>query len=235
VGDLTVMVMIMAARNAWRAMTALRDGTWLELGLMPGYLSFQGHELPGKTVGLIGLGATGVATARRLAGFDVRLVSYDPYVSAATAADVGVELMELDALLKTADFVSLHAPLTPATTGMIGPRELALLKPSAYLINCARAGLVDGAALLEVLRERRIAGAVLDVFAREPLPLDDPLLELPNVVLLPHLGGATYEVMDHQARIAWDCLGAFLDGQLINVVNPAAVTAAHARLAGDPS
>jgi len=235
VGDLTVMVMIMAARNAWPAMTALRDGTWLELGLMPGYLAFQGHELPGKTVGLIGLGATGLGTARRLAGFDVRLVSHDPYVSANVAAELGVELMELDALLATSDFVSLHAPLSPATTGMIGARELALLKPTAYLINCARAGLVDGPALLDALRGRRIAGAVLDVFAREPLPLDDPLLELPNVLLLPHLGGATYEVIDHQARIAWHSLEAFLEGRPINIVNPVAVEAARARLAGGPA
>jgi phosphoglycerate dehydrogenase-like enzyme len=233
VGDLTVMMMIMAARNVWPAMTALRDGTWLELGLMPGYLAFQGHELPGKTVGLIGLGATGLATARRLAGFGVRLVAYDPYVAADTAAALGVELLELDALLRSADIVSLHAPLLPATEGMIGARELALLKPTAYLINGARAGLVDGQALLDALRERRIAGAVLDVFAREPLPLDDPLLELPNVVLLPHLGGATHEVTDHQARIAWDSLEAFLEGRPINVVNPVAIEAARERLAGD--
>ena len=235
VGDLTVMMMIMAARNVWPAMTALRDGTWMELGLMPGYLAFQGHELPGKTVGLIGLGATGLATARRLAGFEVRLVAYDPFVSAGTAAELGVELLALDELLTSADLVSLHAPLTPATTGMIGARELALLKPTAYLINGARAGLVDGQALQDALRERRIAGAVLDVFAREPLPLDDPLLELPGVVLLPHLGGATHEVTDHQAEIAWDSLQGFLEGRPINVVNPVATDAARERLAGHPA
>jgi phosphoglycerate dehydrogenase-like enzyme len=231
VGDLTLMMLIMVARNAWPAMTAVRDGTWMELGLMPGYLAFQGWELSGKTVGLIGLGATGLATARRLAGFDVRLVAYDPFVAADVAADVGAELVELDRLLRMADFVSLHVPLLPETTGMIGARELGLLKPTAYLINGARAGLVDGEALLETLRGRRIAGVALDVYTREPLPLDDPLLALPNVVLLPHLGGATHEVTDHQSRIAWDSLEAFLAGTPINVVNPAAIPAARERLA----
>lgn len=231
VGDLTVMMLVMVARNVWPAMTAVRDGTWMELGLMPGYLAFQGWELSGKTVGLIGLGATGLATARRLAGFDVRLVAHDPIVAADVAADVGAELLELDELLRTADLVSLHAPLSPATTGMIGARELGLLKPTAYLINGARAGLIDGEALLETLRERRIAGAALDVYTREPLPLDDPLLALPNVILLPHLGGATHEVTDHQSRIAWDSLEAFLAGTPINVVNPAAIPAARERLA----
>ena len=138
---------------------------------------------------------------------------------------------QLDELLRTADFVSLHAPLLPATTGLIGARELGLLKPTAYLINGARAGLIDGEALLETLRERRIAGAALDVYQQEPLPLDDPLLTLPNVVLLPHLGGATHEVTDHQSRIAWDSLEAFLAGEPINVVNPAAIPAARERLA----
>lgn len=233
VGDLTVMMLIMLARNAWPAMTALRDGTWMELGLMPGYLAFQGWELSGKTIGLIGLGATGLATARRLAGFDVRLVAYDPFVAADVAAAVGAELVELDGLLRMADFVSLHAPLLPATTGLIGARELKLLKPTAYLINGARAGLIDGEALLETLCERRIAGAALDVYTREPLPLDDSLLALPNVVLLPHLGGATHEVIDHQSRIAWDSLEAFLAGASINVVNRGAIPAARERLAAD--
>ena len=232
VGDLTVMMLIMVARNAWPAMTALRDGTWVELGLMPGYLAFQGWELSGKTIGLIGLGATGLATARRLAGFDVHLVAHDPFVAVDAAAAVGAKLLDLDELLRTSDFVSLHAPLTSATTGLIGARELGLLKHTAYLINGARAGLIDRGALLETLRERRIAGAALDVFEQEPLPLDDPLLTLPNVILLPHLGGATHEVTDHQSRIAWDSLEAFLAGEPINVVNPVAIPGARERLAG---
>lgn len=232
VGDLTVMMMIMLSRHVWPGMVSVRDGTWVERGLLPSYLANQGFELREKTIGLVGLGATGLATARRLAGFGARLVATDPFVSADAAAEVGAELVELDALLRTADIVSLHVPLLPATTGMIGARELGLLKPSAYLINSARAGLIDPGALLETLRAGRIAGAALDVFMREPLPSDDPLLDLPNVVALPHLGGATHEVSDHQSRIAWESLEAFLEGGAVNVVNPDAIPAARQRLGG---
>ena len=126
--------------------------------------------------------------------------------------------------------MSLHVPLMPATTGMLGARELGLLKQSAFLINSARAKLIDADALIETLREGRIAGAALDVFAREPLPLDDPLLSLPNVVVLPHLGGATQEVTDHQSRIAWESLCAFLEGGARNIVNPEAISVARERL-----
>ncbi len=232
VGDLTVMMMIMVLRNVWPAMTSLRDGTWVERGLLPSYLANQGFELRDKTVGLVGLGATGLATARRLTGFGARLVASDPFVAVDVAAGVDVKLVALDELLRTADIVSLHVPLSSATTGMIGARELSLLKPTAFLINSARAGLIDGDALLQSLREGRIAAVALDVFDREPLPLDDPLLELPNVVALPHLGGATHEVTDHQSRIAWESLEAFLEGGALNVVNPAAIPAARGRLEG---
>jgi phosphoglycerate dehydrogenase-like enzyme len=230
VGDLTVMMMVMISRNVWPGMTSVRDGKWLERGLLPSYLANQGFELREKTIGLIGLGATGQATARRLAGFGVDLVAYDPFVSASIAAEVAVELVEFDELLRTSDIVSLHVPLLPATTGLIGARELALLKPSAFLINAARARLIDTNALVETLRAGRIGGAALDVFTQEPLPLDDPLLQLPNVVAVPHLGGATHEVADHQSRIAWQSLEVFLDGGAINVVNPEAIPAARARL-----
>ena len=230
VGDLTVMMMIMALRNVWPAMTSVRDGTWVERGLLPSYLANQGFELREKTIGLVGLGATGLATARRLAGFGAHLVAHDPFVAPEVAAGVDVEPVEFDELLRSADIVSLHVPLLPATTGMIGARELGLLKPTAVLVNTARGRLIDADALLETLREGRIAGAALDVFTHEPLPLDDPLLELPTVVALPHLGGATHEVTDHQSRIAWDALGVFLAGGAMNIVNPAAVPAARERL-----
>ena len=238
VGDLTVMMMVMGARNVWEAMARARDGRWLELGLLPAYLLHQGIELPGKTIGLVGLGATGRATARRLAGFGVRLIAFDPFVAAEVATGLGVELVDLDTLLSTADFVWLHAPVTAGTRGMIGAREFGLMKPTAFFINSARAALVDQDAQVAALREGRIAGAVLDVYAREPLPLDDPLLTLPNVSLIPHLGGATREVADHQSQIAWDGLAAFIAGTPHNVVNPAAFERARARFtarAEDPS
>ncbi len=230
VGDLTVMMMIMVMRNVWPGLTSVRDGLWVERGLLPSYLANQGFELREKTVGLVGLGATGLATARRLAGFGARLVTSDPFVAPDVAASVEAEPVELDELLRASDIVSLHVPLTPATAGMIGARELGLMKPTAFLINSARAALVDPAALVESLRARRIAGAALDVYTREPLPLDDPLLDLPNVVALPHLGGATREVSDHQTRIAWEALEVFLEGGDRNIVNKEAIPAARERL-----
>ncbi len=233
VGDLTVMMMVMVARNVWPAMVALRDGSWVKRGLLPSYLAHQGHELRDKTVGLVGLGATGLTTARRLSGYGARLIAHDPYVDGRVAADVDAKLVALDELLEAADFVSLHVPLSPATKGMIGARELGLLKPTACLINSARAALVDPDALIETMREGRIAGAALDVYTREPLPTDDPLLSLPNMVLIPHLGGATFEVTDHQSRIAWESLEAFLEGDPVNVVNPEAIEPARARLLGE--
>jgi len=230
VGDLTVAMMIMVARNLWPAMVALRNGRWAEEGVLASYLAYQGSEVPGKTVGLVGLGATGQAVARRLRGFGARLIGHDPFVRPEVAAELAVELVTLDDLLATADFVSLHVPLTPETTGLLGRRELSLFKPTAFFINSARAGLVDEAALFEALAACRIAGAALDVFHREPIAPDDPLLRLPNVVALPHLGGATREVADHHSRMAWEALEAFLLNAPINVVNPEAIPSARERL-----
>lgn len=230
VGDLTVALMVMVARDVWPAILGMRNGTWKREGQLANYLAHQGVELPGKTVGLVALGATGRAVAKRLAGFDVRLIAYDPFATPEAAAALGIELVDLDTLLATSDFVSLHAPVTAQTKGMIGARELALMKPSAFLVNVARAALVDQDAMLASLQARRIAGAALDVYDPEPLPDDHPLYALDNVFLVPHLGGASREVADHQSQLAWDGLAAFINGRAFNVVNPAAFDRAHARL-----
>lgn len=231
VADLTVALMVMTARNLIAGADALRAGKWYEGGKRWAYLQFQGDELPGKTVGLVGLGAIGRLVARRLSGFDMTLLGYDPYVSTVEAAAFGVDKVELDDLMRRSDFVSLHAPLNDATRGMLGAHELALMKPSAYLINTARAALVDEEALLETLRERRIAGAGIDVFHREPVPADYPLLHMPHVVAIPHLGGASRDVIAHQSRIAVDSILSFTTGEPKNVVNPEATEAALKRLA----
>jgi len=230
VGDLTVAMMVMVARDVWPATVAMRDGTWHREGQLANYLAHQGVELPGKTVGLVALGATGRAVAKRLAGFDVRLVAYDPYATPEAAQALGAELVDLDTLLSTSDFVSLHAPVTAQTRGMIGRRELGLMKPTSFLVNAARAALVDQEAMIEALQQGRIAGAALDVFDPEPLPDDHPLYSLSNVFLVPHLGGASREVADHQSQLAWDGLAAFLAGRRFNVVNPDAFDRARDRL-----
>ncbi len=155
------------------------DG-WRRLG------QYTGTGLVGRTLGVVGLGRVGAELVRLAAPLDMRVIAHDPYADRALAEKLGVRLVELDGLLAEADIVSLHCPLMPETRGLIDARRLALMKPTAFLINAARGGVVDQAALTETLRERRIAGAGLDVLAKEPADADDPLLTLDNVVLSGH-------------------------------------------------
>lgn len=160
----------------------------------------MGDELQGRTLGIIGLGPSGRELARLAAPFSMRVLGYSRHVAAAQAAEYGIEMAPLDDVLQQADYVSLHARLSAETKGMIGRRELAMLKPSAYFINIARGALVDQSALVEALRERRIAGAGLDVFETEPLPIDDPLLKLENVIVTPHWSCSTSDVWKATGR-----------------------------------
>lgn len=174
---------------------------------------FLGHEISGKTLGIMGLGRIGQAVARRAAGFDMKLIYHNPRpVAEQMAQQLGVRHVEKDALLKEADFISLHMPLTPETRHIIGARELALMKSTAFLINTARGPVVDEAALVEALQQGRIAGAGLDVYENEPR-LTPGLMELSNVVLLPHVGSATSETRRRMANLAVDNLLAGLAGQ----------------------
>ncbi len=232
VAELTVALMIMVARNLLQGAEAMKDGRWVIGGKRWAYTTFQGDEVGGSTVGLIGLGAIGRRVAQRLACFGVRLLAHDPFVPAEQAEAMGVELVLLDGLLRQSDFVSLHLPDNDATKGMLGRRELGLMRPTAYLINTARAAVVDETALIDALSEKRIAGAALDVFHREPLEAESPLLRLPNVVCIPHLGGASKHVTTHQSRMAVEGLFGLLDGEPINVVNPEQLDRALARLRG---
>jgi D-3-phosphoglycerate dehydrogenase len=181
-----IALMLAAVRHIARADASLRRGEW-ERG------RFRGIELHGKTLGLAGAGRIGSEVARRARAFGMRVVAYDPYLSRERAQQVGMELVTLPDLLETADLVSVHVPLTEETQGLIGVKELAMMKPGAYLINAARGGVVDEAALFTALKEKRLAGAALDVFEKEPVSADHPLLQLDNVVAVPHLGAATRE------------------------------------------
>lgn len=173
---------MLALTHHVRAKDALvRTGRWHERS------QYMGSELRGRTLGIIGLGGIGRALVSLLAGLGMNPpMAFDPYADPEAAGRLGVRLVGLDELLATADFISIHCPLTDQTRGMIGAPELELMKPSAYLINTARGGIVDEDALAVVLRERRIAGAALDCFAEEPVTRPHPLGELDNVLLAPH-------------------------------------------------
>jgi phosphoglycerate dehydrogenase-like enzyme len=181
----------------------------------------MGIELTGRTLGIVGLGHSGRELARLVGPFNMRLLSYSPRADAVQAEALGVRLTGLEELLREADFVSLHCRLTPETRWLIGAEQLALMKPTAYLVNVARGEVVDQAALTEALRARRIAGAGLDVFEVEPLPAGDPLIGLDNVILTPHWLASTADI--------WAATGvAMAEGMLRgasgrvpeNVVNP---------------
>ncbi|MFO7957921.1 MAG: NAD(P)-dependent oxidoreductase [Candidatus Brocadiia bacterium] len=172
----------------------------------------EASQLNGSTVGLVALGRVGRIVARYLGVFDCRVLAFDPGVSEEEAVALGVELVDLDTLLSTADVVSLHAPVTEQTTGMIGERELSLLKDGALLLNCARAALTDGKALREELATGRIR-AYMDVYEPEPPPLDDPLREIDNVVMTPHVAGTTDLMFKRCGRFAIEALRDYFAGR----------------------
>ena len=183
-------LMLALVRKIPQADASLRAGRWDRN-------RFRGAELHGKTLGLIGAGRIGSEVAKRARAFGMQVVVHDPYLSPERAGEMGVELMALAALLQSADVVSIHTPLTDETRGLIGSDQLRLMKPTAYLINAARGGVVDEVALATALEEKKLAGAALDVFEEEPVSADHPLLKLDNVVAVAHLGAATQEAQTH--------------------------------------
>ncbi len=183
-----VALLLAVARHIPAADASLRGGQWKRS-------SFGGVELSGKTIGVVGLGKIGQLVAQRLAAFGSELIAYDPYVSPARAAQLGIELVDLDELLSRADAVSIHLPKTSETLGLIGADQLAKTKPGVLIVNAARGGLVDEQALADAVRSGQVGGAGIDVFATEPCTAS-PLFELPQVVVTPHLGASTAEAQD---------------------------------------
>ena len=211
--ELTLALTLALARRVSAADRSMKAGQWDRK-------SFSGTELYGKTLGLVGAGRIGGEVAKRARAFGMQVVAYDPFLIAERAAALGIERAELDEVLRRADVVSLHVPLTDATTGLLGDRELALLKPTAVIVNAARGGVVREDSLVKALTEKRLAGAALDVFEQEPLPADHPLRSLDNVVLTPHLGASTAEAQQNVAlEIAEAVRAALVEGDLSRAVN----------------
>ncbi len=183
-----VALLLAVARHVPQAMASLRSGEWKRS-------KFTGVELYDKVAGILGLGRIGALVAQRLGAFGMKLIAYDPYVPAARAAQLGVRLVSLDELLAEADFISVHLPKNAETLGLISDRELHLVKPTAVLVNAARGGIVDEHALAMALKDGRLAGAGIDVYATEP-PGESPLFGFPNVVATPHLGASTHEAQE---------------------------------------
>ena len=212
-------LLLAIARKTAQANAHIRSGQWnRDL--------FVGLELYEKVLGIVGMGRIGSRLARHAGGFDMQVLAYDPYVDADAAQEAGITLVNLETLLRRADFISLHMPLTDETRHIIGPAELALMKPSAILVNTARGGLVDETALYETLVNNRIAGAALDVFEAEPLSNENRLLELDNLLCSPHVAGQTEEsLLRMSVGAAENILRVFRGERPLGIVNPAALEA----------
>jgi D-3-phosphoglycerate dehydrogenase len=200
-----------------------RKNVTSEWSMDPGapFQRFQGDELMGKTVGLVGAGFIGQEIAKRVAALGMKLIAFDPYAKADQLAKLSITSVALDELAAQSDFVVMAAKVTPESTGLFGANQFAAMKPSAYFINTARAALVDYDALFQALNENKIAGAGLDVYPTEPLPGGSPFRKLTNVVLSPHLAGATREVVEHHSKMVVDDLLGLLDGKVPSrIANP---------------
>jgi len=188
----TIALMLALARHISQANVVLKSGVWRRG-------DFMGTEVRNKTLGIIGLGNVGSEVARRARGLEMKLIAYDPFISVDHASKLKVELVPLKQLLKESDFITLHIPRTESTKGLIGAKELASVKPTAYLINCARGGLIDEEALVKAVKENRLAGAAIDVFIKEPCT-ESILFESDKIIVTPHLAASTTEAQATAAR-----------------------------------
>lgn len=213
-----ISLMLALARNIPQAAASMREGKWEKK-------KFQGTEIFNKTLGIIGLGRIGRVVAERALGLKMRVLGYDPFISKEVGTSLGVEMVSLDELYARSDFITLHVPRTKDTTKLLNREAFHKMKKGVRIINCARGGLIDEEALLEALKEGKVAGAALDVFETEPIPPDYPLKDLPNVICTPHLGASTEEAQANvSVAICEQILEYLLYGTIRNAVNAPSVT-----------
>lgn len=205
--ELAIGHLLALARHIPHANQSAKAGEWKRS-------KFTGVELYEKTIGIVGLGRIGTLVAQRLAGFGATLIAYDPYVTPARAQQLGATLVTLDELMEQADFITIHIPRTPETTGLIGAEQFAKAKPTLRIVNASRGGIIDEDALYQALKSGQIAGAGLDVFVSEP-PTGSPLLELDNIVLTPHLGASTDEAQEKAGVSVAKSVRLALGGELV--------------------
>ncbi|CAL8980750.1 Hydroxypyruvate reductase [Rhodoplanes serenus] len=217
VSDFAVGLMLAESRNIARSHMGIKTGTWRKAFSNSDWVP----ELKGKTVGLVGFGFIGSLVAKKLSGFDVKLLVHDTWVDPQAIRAAGATPVDKDTLFRESDFVSLHARLLPGGAKLVGAAELALMKPTAYLINTARAGLVDEAALVTALKEKRIAGAALDVHSSEPIAPGSEILTLDNVTLTSHIAGTTREALTRSPDLLFGDIARLFTGEAPNgIANP---------------
>ncbi|MDE2125671.1 MAG: phosphoglycerate dehydrogenase [Armatimonadetes bacterium] len=204
--EMAIGMMLALARNIPQADAGMKAGRWDRK-------KYMGAQIFGKTVGIIGLGKIGQAVAQRVAAFEARVIAFDPFSNAESAAAIGAELVTLDDLIQQSDYISVHVPLTAETRGMLGTAQIARMKPGVRLINCARGGIIDEAAAAEAVASGKVAGVGFDVFTSEPVDAGNPLLALPQNVLTPHLGASTEEAQIGVAIDIAEQIAAVLQGQ----------------------
>jgi len=218
VAEFTVMLTLALAKRLPNILSHVKSHAWRDDSCL-------GLELVGKIVGIVGLGMIGSKVAQKLSGLGMEVIATDPYVTSEKASFVHARLVDLETLLRKSDVVTLHAKVTDETRQMIGKKELALMKTSAYLINTSRGILTDEKGLYAALRARKIAGAALDVFEIEPPPRDNPLLTLDNVILTPHVSSWTTDALRKEASMAIEEVRRILTGKRpMNLANPEALT-----------
>ena len=216
--EMTMAMILATVRKVPAADSSLRDGSWDRA-------SFQGVQLEGKTLGLLGAGRIGAEVAIRCKAFGMRVIAFDPYLPEERADEIGVDLVSLEEVVTQGDVISLHVPLNEETRGMVSQEVLDRMKPTTYVVNVSRGGVIDEEALATALREGSIAGAAIDVFETEPLPGGSPLRAAPNLVITPHLGASTAEAQVSVAvEVANALRVALADGDLTGALNAGQLT-----------